>query len=50
LVTPKMENAAPTRHIDLRDIVEPKCKKSKTDSADPKRANDRNDNALPIWT
>eukprot|EP00427_Karlodinium_veneficum_P055346 CAMPEP_0169413370 /NCGR_PEP_ID=MMETSP1017-20121227/61317_1 /TAXON_ID=342587 /ORGANISM="Karlodinium micrum, Strain CCMP2283" /LENGTH=165 /DNA_ID=CAMNT_0009520775 /DNA_START=197 /DNA_END=694 /DNA_ORIENTATION=- len=41
---PKIENAHPKRAIiDLRDSDEPKCKKSRTDRAEPSRPKDLSD-------
>jgi len=44
---PKIATELPTRPNDLKDKDEPICPKSSKDTAEPKRANDRIDIALP---
>jgi hypothetical protein len=45
---PKSEKLAPKRATLRMDIDDPRCKKSKTDKAEPKRTQDLRENVDPI--
>jgi hypothetical protein len=47
---PNTEKCEPIRAKDLKEIEEPRCKKSMTDKVDPSRAKLRIDIAEPICT